>query len=198
MRYLKLFENHQTESEEKEICYKYGIAYWTLNSDGLVDIRGNVNLSSCNLTKLPLKFGEVTGYFQCEHNYLTTLEGAPHTVGNFDCQGNKLTSLEGAPRLVRGYFDFEDNKICSFEGLVHIGNYVYSWGNPVGKIWDIICEKENPYKWDNEKMDFFNDLDIIRLGYYGKKEIAIERLNFFLEEIGKKPVESVEGYKNIY
>ena len=42
-------------------------------------------------------------------------------------------------------------------------------------------------------MEFFNDLDIIR-----GEEIAIDRFNFFLEEIGKEPVESVEGYKNIY
>ena len=42
-------------------------------------------------------------------------------------------------------------------------------------------------------MEFFNDLDIIR-----GDEIAIERFNFFLEEIGRPSVESVKGYKNIY
>lgn len=42
-------------------------------------------------------------------------------------------------------------------------------------------------------MYFFNDLDIIR-----GEEIAIDRLNFFLEEMGLDTVESVEGYKSIY
>jgi hypothetical protein len=42
-------------------------------------------------------------------------------------------------------------------------------------------------------MEFFNDLEIIR-----GEEIAIERLNFFLEEMNLPTVESVEGYKNIY
>jgi hypothetical protein len=42
-------------------------------------------------------------------------------------------------------------------------------------------------------MEFFNDLDIIR-----GEEIAIERFNFFLEEMGLSTVEKVEGYKNIY
>ena len=213
MKYLKLFEGYQTESKVAEICKKYGIENWTLNKDGLVDVNGNVSLDGNRLSKLPLKFGTVTGYldcrfnkltslegsphtvghyFKCQNNQLTTLESAPHTVGSFDCRDNKLTSLEGAPRLVRSYFDCENNHIRSFEGLVNIGADFYCRYNPVREIWNII---KNPHdtNWDNEFMDFFNDLDIIR-----GDEIAIDRLNFFLEEIGKPTVESVKGYKNIY
>jgi hypothetical protein len=179
MKYLKLFESHQTEAEVAEICKTYGIENWTLNSDGLVDVDGHVNLNGkvlytigrYSLEKLPLRFGTVTGYFLCNNNKLTTLEGAPHTVGDsFWCR---------------------ENNIRSFEGLVNIGGNFYSIDNPVWDIYQIINPIDN--KWDNELMDFFNDLDIIR-----GEEIAIERLNFFLEEIGLDPVESVKGYKNIY
>jgi hypothetical protein len=220
MRYLKLFENHQTEAEVAEICQRYGIENWTLNSDGLVDVDGNVDLSECMLTKLPLKFGHVTGYFYCADNLLTTLEGAPHTVVNFfNCQSNQLTSLEGAPHTVGSGFQCENNNLTSlefapksvgsnfwcrfnnirsFEGLVNIGGDFYCADNPLEKIWNIINPIDN--KWDNDKMDFFNDLDIIR-----GEEIVLDRLNFFLSEIGLTErnlftftsVETVKGYKII-
>ena len=196
MKYLKLFENHQTEAEVAEICRKYNITDWKLNSDGLIDVDGDVNLYNCSLTELPLKFRHVTDYFHCSENQLTSLEGAPHTVGGaFYCSNNKLTSLEFAPKKVHNYFDCRWNNIRSFEGLVNISGVFYCHGNPVFEIWRIITDQlsRDTYKWDNEKMEFFNDLDIIR-----GEEIAIERLNFFLEEIGRPTVESVEGYKNIY
>ena len=83
------------------------------------------------------------------------------------------------------------NNIRSFEGLMNISLCFHCSGNPVREIWMIINPINNI--WDSEKMEFFNDLDIIR-----GEEIAIERFNFFLEEIGRPTVESVEGYKNIY
>ena len=205
MNHLKLFENYQSESEIEEICKEYDIENWTLNSDGLVDVDGDVNLGGCGL-KIPLKFGKITGSFCCDpsaaafpakswitSNQLTSLEGSPHTVGDsFNCNGNELTSLEFAPKSVGGDFHCRWNNIRSFEVLVNIGGDFYCNRNPVYEIWNIIAPWTNG--WDNEKMDFFNDLDIIR-----GEEIAIERLNFFLEEMGSPTtVESVKGYKNIY
>jgi hypothetical protein len=46
MKYLKLFEGYQSESEVAKICQKYGIKNWSINSDGLVDVNGNVNLNN--------------------------------------------------------------------------------------------------------------------------------------------------------
>ncbi len=199
MKYLKLFENHQTEAEISEICKNHHIYNWTINSEGLIDVDNSVYFSNNGLTKLPLKFGTVTGGFYCCNNELTSLEGAPHTVGdNFSCGNNKLTSLKGSPRSVGGDFStwntlYEDmnNDIRTFEGLVNISGDLYCNLNPVWEIWNLINPGTN--KWDSEKMDFFNDLDIIR-----GEEIAIERLNFFLEEMGLPTVEKVRGYKNIY
>ena len=191
MKYLKLFENHQTETEVAKICKEYGIKNWTLNSDGLVDVDANVVLYNCDLTELPLKFGTVTDYFNCDNNKLTSLKGSPHTVGSFfSCEHNQLDSLEFAPKSIRGFISCENNNIRSFDGLVSIGSNFYCINSPIEEIWRII----NPgtFKWDNEKMDFFNDLDIIR-----GEEIILDRLNFFLSEIGLNPVETVKGYKII-
>ena len=194
MKYLKLFENHQTEVEIVEICDKYNILDYNINKDGSVDVNdeNSIYLSYRGLKKLPLKFGHINGYFRVAHNNLTTLEGAPHTVsGNFDCSNNKLTSLEFAPKSVNGNFWCANNNIRSFEGLVDIRGNLHCQYNPVEEIWDIINPIDN--YWDSEKMEFFNDLDIIR-----GEEIAIDRFNFFLEEMGLSTVEKVEGYKNIY
>ena len=82
-------------------------------------IRGEVDLTELYLTELlDLSAVEVTGSFYCQHNNLTSLEGAPHTVGgHFDCQGNNLTSLEGAPHTVGGYFSCEENPLKSLKGI---------------------------------------------------------------------------------
>ena len=58
------------------------------------------------------------GYFYCSDNQLTSLEGAPSSVGGyFICTNNQLTSLEGAPSSVGGDFECSYNKLTSFEGI---------------------------------------------------------------------------------
>ncbi len=194
MRYLKLFEGYNHfESEIADICKEYNIDNFFINPDGLVDVDGDVNLDYKKLNKyIPLKFQNVTGDFNVDDNRLISLEGSPNMVGgDFRCNDNLLNDLEGAPHTVDGDFWCENNDIRSFEGLVNIKGDFYCLHNPVWEIWYIINPRTN--KWDSEKMEFFNDLDIIR-----GEEIAIERLNFFLEEMGLPTVESVKGYKNIY
>jgi hypothetical protein len=39
--------------------------------DGTVDVNGDVNLFNRKLSKIPLKFGRVTGNFNCQNNNLT-------------------------------------------------------------------------------------------------------------------------------
>jgi hypothetical protein len=102
MKHIKLFENFQ---DIESTCKKYRIKNWTINPDGTVDVDGNVNLRSMELKKIPLKFGSVSGNFDCSHNELNGLEGAPNRVGgNFYCAFNKLISLEGGPKEVVGEF----------------------------------------------------------------------------------------------
>jgi hypothetical protein len=82
-------------------------------------IIGNVNLSDLYFKQLPeiLKDVSIDGDFFCSNNQLTSLVGAPKTVGGeFDCSYNNLTSLIGAPSNVGGNFYCDNNKLTSLVG----------------------------------------------------------------------------------
>jgi hypothetical protein len=116
MKHIKLFES-MTEIKVEKICKKYDIENWTLNSSGLVDVDGDVNLAYQGLSKLPLKFGRVTGNFWCSYNQLTSLEGCPKEIGeDFSCHNNNLTSLEGCPTEIGGDFFCSYNQLTTLEG----------------------------------------------------------------------------------
>ena len=157
MKSYKEFIRESIKESIKEsiesICEKYDITNYIINSDGSIDVDGNVDLDKLELFRIPLKFRNVTenfncsgGYFNCFNNKLTTLEGAPQTVGgdfycndnklttlkgspksvggNFECSGNQLTSLEYGPESVGGNFDCHSNQLTSLEGLPEIGGYI--------------------------------------------------------------------------
>jgi hypothetical protein len=102
---------------EIEILKLLKISNYKINDDGTVDVDGKVDLSQMNISKLPLKFGRVTGSFFCSENKLTSLEGSPIFVGgNFDCSKNKLTTLEGCPTEVGDNFWCHKNELKSLKG----------------------------------------------------------------------------------
>ena len=91
-------------------------------------IKGNVNLNNLYLTELfDLSDVEVIGGFYCSDNNLTSLKGAPHTVGeSFSCYNTNLTSLKGAPQTVGGDFDCGKNNLTNLEGSPHtVGGFFY-------------------------------------------------------------------------
>ena len=99
------------------ICKKYGIENYTINPDGTIDVNGNVDLSMKKLTKLPLKFNKVSGFFDCSSSQLITLEGCPKEVGgSFYCEYNKLTTLEGCPKEIGGCFNCINNQLTLLDG----------------------------------------------------------------------------------
>jgi hypothetical protein len=188
MKYLRLFESFENTDE---ICRKYNIKNYTINSDGSIDVDGYVWLYRNGLTKLPLKFNKVNNWFYCHYNYLTSLEGSPVEVdGNFWCHYNNLTSFEFVPKIIRGDFDCSDNNIKSFE---YFNSYVKGDfccdNNPIHEVWRLFK--------DTTKIELLNDFDIFRDEDTDEPSIFIDRLNDFLEMIGKDPVKKVEGYKNI-
>ena len=80
-------------------------------------ITGNFDCSKLGLTSLKGAPQTVGGWFECFNNYLTSLEGAPQIVGgSFNCSDNQLTSLKGAPKEVDGGFDCFYNYLTSLEG----------------------------------------------------------------------------------
>ena len=84
--------------------------------DGLYNVSGDIELIK-KVDKLPIKFGKVTGSFDCYGNNLKSLDGSPISVGyNFDCYGNNLTSLKGSPNSVGGNFYCSRNNLTSLKG----------------------------------------------------------------------------------
>lgn len=114
MKYIKEYNSYNSDIEQ--ICKQYGIKRWSIRN-GLVDVKGNVDLSNKTMTKLPLNFGEVNGFFNCSGCGLTTLEGSPQKVaGDFNCSRNRLTTLKGGPKEVGYNFDCSSNQLETLEG----------------------------------------------------------------------------------
>jgi hypothetical protein len=94
----------------KQFCEKYlededYVIDYTINPDNTIDVNGDVDLWNMlgDMTKLPVKFKKVSGYFDCSWNKLTTLDGCPDYVGgSFECEHNKVL-LKNGPKYVGGY-----------------------------------------------------------------------------------------------
>jgi hypothetical protein len=74
-----------------EFCEKY-LRNYTINHDNTIDVNDNVNLwyklgnKISVITKIPVKFGKIFGWFDCGGNNLITLENCPNYVsGSFRC-----------------------------------------------------------------------------------------------------------------
>ena len=114
MRYLRdyrLFENVDSlTDEQRKFLDKNTSGRWSVNNEGLVDIKGGFYCQGQGLEDfLGIRFGKVSGGFYCNGNQLRTLEGAPREVGEvFYCYRNPLISLEGAPEVIEGQFCFKN------------------------------------------------------------------------------------------
>ena len=197
MKYLKkfnkeiLFFNKIKKYQIDEICKKYNIKNYTINPDGSIDVDDGVNLYNYRLAKLPLKFNKVNGYFYCSINELTKLEGSPVEVnGSFYCNSNKLTSFKYTPKIIRSIFDCRSNNIKTFEYFPRFVKADFLCdNNPIEEVWKLFKD------WT--KIELLNDFDVFRDEDTDEPSIFIERLNDFLETIGKPTAKKVERYKNI-
>ena len=110
---------------------------WQLNpTTGEVDVDGDFNCDGQGLSDFKgVRFGVVRGFFNCSHNQLTSLEGAPRKVGEgFYCGYNQLTTLEGAPREVRLVFLCYKNQLTTLEGAPQkVGGDFNCHSNPVSE-----------------------------------------------------------------
>ena len=168
---FKLFESRMSDDDIHRICKKYNIENYVINPDGSISVNGNVSLSHLYLEKMPLKFKDVSGYFICYNNKLTSLEGCPETVGcYFNCYNNKLTSLEGCPKSVGDGFYCHNNRLTSLEGCpdartIYCTNNqitsfdglpefwekdVYINGNPVDEIYQLFNRDPKCIEWIRE------------------------------------------------
>ena len=140
-----------TEQEIHDICKKYRIRNYTINPDGSIDVDDDVNLHNMGLTKLPLTFNYVSGYFICPNNYLTSLKGSPRIIGhNFSCTNNNITSLIDGPDTVGGYYYCNNNNLESLIGspktnerFVCFGNHLKSLDGYKGNLDLLYCDNKD-------------------------------------------------------
>jgi hypothetical protein len=128
----------ELKDEIDQVCKKYKIRNYSINSDGSIDVDGDV-LFDAFLTLLPsmLKFNKVSGNFDCSGNELISLVGCPTEVGgDFYCTNNRLTSLEGCPITVGGGFYCDGNKLDSLEfcPIVVGGNFDCSYNELISLV----------------------------------------------------------------
>lgn len=108
------------------ICKKYDIENYSINSDGSIDVDGDVDLSYKNLDRIPIKFNVVNGMFYCNNNNLTSLENCPNEIKSwFNCSYNKLRSLSGIPNLKNGIYYCVENPLESLNGFNGHYNIIY-------------------------------------------------------------------------
>ena len=160
MRYLQLYENFD---DIKRICERYDINNYIINQDETVDVDNDVDLDSRQLYKLPLKFGKVSGYFVCDNNLLSSLDGSPREIGStgFGCGNNVIKTLVGGPLIVKGIYYCHDNELTDVVGFPehYTDNNVYATGNPVSEILNLVKE------YDQAKfIKWLNEYDVIRDG----------------------------------
>lgn len=231
MKHLKTFESIFNDfwdrDEIESICRKYNIENYTINKDGSIDVDGNVELCERRLTKLPIRFRNVTGHFQCWRNELTDLKGSPVSVGgNFSCYSNRLVNLIDGPEYVDGDYYCNHNRLMSLYGSPEsvrnfscqnnqlktlngcpesvsgsfycMDNQLKTFEGASRTIGGYVTFLNNPI---NEIYKLFNDYSKIELfndyDIIQDDKVIIERLNDFLMEIRKPTVKKVDGYINI-
>lgn len=121
---MKYLTNFKTEFRLRRLGIKN---YEIVN--GVVNVYGDVTIPGKSLEKIPFKFGEVTGTFDCSNNKITSLEGSPNSVGgDFYCDRNELTTLQGGPKYTGGSYLCDNNKLISLEGTPSEINNSFSCG----------------------------------------------------------------------
>jgi hypothetical protein len=170
---MKLFRYKNFIKESKEdidsICKKFGIKNYTIN-EGSIDIDGDVDLRNKGLTKIPLKFGKVSGNFSCGYNQLESLSGAPLSVGGyFSCGDNQLKSLEGSPLSVGGRFYCRFNQLISLEGApLSVGGYFSCGDNQLKSLEGISGRISGAIYCTNNQL---RDVKGIKDGWLGEFEV---------------------------
>ncbi len=136
-----------------KICIKYKINNFIINTDGSIDVVGDVNLKKMGLSEFPVKFNKITGFFDCSGNRLTTLKRGPVEVGgyfhcdynklksliygpvivgdSFNCSNNYLNSLKYVPRVIPGMFTCSANNLNSFRHLPDFVGCLYATNNRI-------------------------------------------------------------------
>ena len=100
-------KKHTNNADIEAWCNEMDIQNYTINSQGEIDVNGDVDLAGKDFKELPYKFGKVGGCFDIGANKdLISLKNCPNEVGWYFSCGfcPKLDSLEGCPKEVDNNF----------------------------------------------------------------------------------------------
>jgi len=205
---MKLFKYNQFIKESNEdihsICKKWKIENYTINEDLSIDVDGDVDLISKDLTELPLKFRNVSGGFYCYNKrgitsnfQLTTLEGSPKEVGgDFYCVNNKLTNLIGSPNKVGRNFYCCDNQLTNLEGAPkEVGRDFACSDNKLKTLKGITQMRSGYIYCDNNNL---KDVKGIKEGWRGRLFIGNNPVFEIFKLFPKERFDEVVEYLNEY
>ena len=140
-----------------DLLHSHFIVTGTLRIDptsGVVDVRGSVLFDGkTSMSTFPVTFGHVSGKFQCDTAGLTSLKGAPSTVGgSFWVNNNLLTSLEGAPQEVGSHFWCYSNLLKNLKGgPTSVGKQYDCDSNPLESLEGIPHSLNGPFVCEYQK-----------------------------------------------
>ena len=141
-KYNQLFEGEQEltqelTQEQKDWLDKCVFGKWWVNPQtGLVDVDMSFQCSGQGPGFNGVRFGHIRKNFICSESRLSSLDGAPQSVGgDFSCSYNTLSSLEGAPQSVGGNFICSYNSLTSLEGAPQrVGRNFYCSNNSLTSL----------------------------------------------------------------
>lgn len=149
-------ETSSLTQKQEEFLNKCTIGQWKFDSSpGLVNVDGNFDCSERGLIDFKnVNFGKISGDFVCSNNNLTSLNGAPQTVGGtFHCSLNNLTSLEGAPQKVDGFFSCSVNNLTSLKGAPQtVGGDFYCTDNTLMSLVEAPQTVDGGFYCSNNKL----------------------------------------------
>ncbi|KKR97211.1 MAG: hypothetical protein UU48_C0018G0001, partial [Candidatus Uhrbacteria bacterium GW2011_GWF2_41_16] len=104
-----------TIMEENLYIFSTGIKHLPI---GLIEVKGDLNISQNPSLKLDGYPKKVGGKFTCRLSAFSTLEGIPEEIGgSIGLDNNFLVSLVGLPEVVNGAFLLNDNDLVTLKGL---------------------------------------------------------------------------------
>ena len=102
-----------------------------IDDDGYVSVDGHCTYEAGGPSRFPVNFKHVSGNFDCSTNLLSSLKGAPETVGgSFTCRRTGIRSLEYCPTKIGHSFDCGRNPIESLKGCPTIVPRVFDCSEP--------------------------------------------------------------------
>jgi hypothetical protein len=164
--------DRKAEAEKLLDALFYVEGAYTVSSDGVVDVKGNVSYTGDYLSQLPaslpVEFGTVTGDFWATDKSLTNWKnfpetvtsllvindnkirdwaGCPKKVGSLIISHNPLTTLVGMPTVTHS-LDLKSCRLKNLQGIDYINSWITVQDNPLESFDGFLgCEGYISFTW---------------------------------------------------